>query len=404
MPSANFRNRSISLKVSSLRILGSFLAVLAIAPTVRKGNDEFKPALTLDLHQFGYEVPNNARVNRIFPTPHQVVAFVDDNTLAVSLFVRNPHPGLSVRGKVFGGRYLFQTTFLGARSGNVLHTETWSNSTVWSGLFPARNGSFVVWHDLELSLHAADGAIVKSLTLDPKDFPRGASVEQSPSGNTLFAESSDRTGNHILRIRTQDLEMLSWLHLGGYLSGVGSDSYFAFLRDHPDSVAPPPMDVFARSIAEADDPKSGMNRIFTTSPGCSRIVFLDDRTIGVSGMCRDLTILDISGEVLFHRKFGEALTGGITGCRNCDVAVSSTFAVKGGSEFLDIPQHAEERSIIFLNRKTKQLVEVPRSARVRHSASAALSPNGCLLAIQNDSELEIYEVCDSAIGMKLRSN
>jgi hypothetical protein len=80
------------------------------------------------------------------------------------------------------------------------------------------------------------------------------------------------------------------------------------------------------------------------------------------------------------------------------------FVLKGGSEFLDVPQHTEGRSIIFLNRKTKQLVEVPRKARVRHSGSSALSPNGCLLAIQNESQLEIYDVCNSAIGMKLRSD
>jgi hypothetical protein len=276
---------------------------------------------------------------------------------------------------------------------------------VWSGLFPTNNGSFVVWHDLELSLHAPDGATLKTLTLDSDDFPRGASVEPSPSGNTLFAGFSDRTGDHILRIRTEDLQTLSWLHLPGYLTGVGSDSHFAFLRSHPTPLAPPPMDVFARGIAEEDDDsKSGKAPIFTTSPGCSRIVFLDDRTLGVSGLCRDLTILDISGEVLFHREFEKVLTGGITRCGNCDVAVSSTFVLKGGSEFLDIPQHAEGQSIIFLNRKTKQLVEVPRKARVRNSASSALSPNGCLLAIQNDSQLEIYELCGSAIGKKIRLN
>jgi hypothetical protein len=107
------------------------LAILTMGTPGKKGGaDDFQPTLTLDLHQFGYEIPKDARGKRIFPTPHQVVTFVDDSTLAVSLFVRNPHPGLSVRGKVFGGWYLFQTTFLEARSGKVLRTETWSNSTV----------------------------------------------------------------------------------------------------------------------------------------------------------------------------------------------------------------------------------------------------------------------------------
>jgi hypothetical protein len=313
-----------------------------------------------------------------------------------------PIQGIGAR-EGFWGVVLVSDDLLEPRSGKVLRTEAWSNSTVWSGLFPTRDGGYVVWHDLELSLHAADGTTLKTLTLDPNEFPRGVSVEQSPSGNTLFAEFADRTGHHILRIRVEDLQMLSWLHLRGYFTGAGSDSYFASLRDHPDSLAAAPMDVFVRGIAEENNSKSVKSPVFTTAPGCSRIVFLDDRTLAVD-MCHDLTILDISGEVLFHREFEKVLTGGITGCRNCDVAVSGTFVLKGGSEFLDIPQHTEGQSIIFLNRKTKQLVEVPRKARVRHSGSSALSPNGCLLAIQNDSEVEIYDVCNSAIGMKLRSD
>ena len=120
---------------------------------------------------------------------------------------------------------LVSDDLLEPRSGKVLRTEAWSNSTVWSGLFPTRDGGYVVWHDLELSLHAADGTTLKTLTLDPNEFPRGVSVEQSPSGNTLFAEFADRTGHHILRIRVEDLQMLSWLHLRGYFTGAGSDSY-----------------------------------------------------------------------------------------------------------------------------------------------------------------------------------
>jgi hypothetical protein len=110
--------------------------------------------------------------------------------------------------------------------------------------------------------------------------------------------------------------LLHWGRLGLLL---------ASLRDHPNSLAPAPMDVFVRGIVEQNNSKSVKSPIFTTAPSCSRIVFLDDRT-GVSGMCGELTILDISGEVLFHREFEKVLTGGITGCRNCDVAVSGILS------------------------------------------------------------------------------
>jgi hypothetical protein len=84
-----------------------------------------------------------------------------------------PIQGYRCEGRFLGGWYLFQTTLLEPRSGKVLRTEAWSNSTVWSGLFPTRDGGYVVWHDLELSLHAADGTTLKTLTLDPNEFPRG---------------------------------------------------------------------------------------------------------------------------------------------------------------------------------------------------------------------------------------
>jgi hypothetical protein len=355
----------------------------------------------LDLRQFGYELPKHAHGKRIFGTPHQVVTFTDDHTLAVSIFVRNPNPGLSVRGRVFAGWYLFETASLDPLSGKVLRTETWSNSTIFSGVFAARGGDLVVWHDLTLSLQAADGTTLKTLTLDTKDFPRGISVKESPSGETLFAEFADQRGEHILGIRTEDLHELSWFHLPGYSADAGSDSYFAFIRNHPNSPPPVPMDLFVQSMAQ-QFPTVLPKPIFTTSPGCSRIAFLDNRTLGISGMCSDLTILDISGEVLFHRQFDKVLTGGMTRSRNSDLVVLDTFVLKGGSDFLDIPQHAEVRSLLFLNRKTKRLLEVPHLSRARYSSSMALSPDGCLLAIQNDSNLEIYDVCNAAIEAELR--
>jgi hypothetical protein len=374
---------------------------LSALPLLARRASDFQPQVVLDLRHFGYEVPSEARGKRIFATPNQTLTFIDDHTLAISLFVRNPHPGLSVRDSVFGGWYLFQTTFLDARSGKVLRTQTWSNSTVHSGIFASPGRGFVVWRDLTLSLHAPDGTTLKTLSMDAKDFPRGISVRQSPSGETLFAEFADRSGNHIVSIRTEDLQKLSRFDLPGYFDDAGSDSYFVFIRSHPQSLPPIPMDLFVGNMAH-QEPTFLPTPIFTAEPGCLYITFLDDRTLGVSGRCGNLTILDVSGEVLFHRQFEKALTGGMIGCRNCDLVVSDTFALKGGSDLLDIPQHSEGRSLLFLNLKTKKLVEVPHPARATHSSSMALSPNGCLLAIEKDSNLEIYEICNSAIATDLQ--
>jgi len=368
------------------------LTFAAQVPGVPPG--DFRPMLSLDLRQFGYEVPKDRRGKRTFPTPHQVVTFIDNNTLAISLFVANPHPGLSVRDKVFGGWYLFETSFVDARTGKLLRTESWSNSTVHSGLFPAPNGGFVVWHDLELSLYAADGTRVKTLALDPKDFPRGPGLKQSPSGKTLFVEAPY---GRVLRIRTSDLQQLSWLDLRGYYTGAGSDSYYALLRARPHSSLPLAMDVFIVSTSEQESGANEPRRIFTTSGHCLSIVFLDDETLGVSGFCNDFVILAGSGQVLFEHRFDKVVTGGMTSCDHCDVIVSDTFTLSGGSELLDVPQREVKSSRVFFNRRTKQLFELPDKGTVTNPRSSALAPNGCLLAIQEGPRLDEYNICDSPI-------
>jgi hypothetical protein len=358
---------------------------------------QYRPALILDLRTLGYEEPKNFHAQAEYQTLHNSAVFLDDDTLAISLFVRNPRPGLSVRGKVLGGSYLFQTFFLDVKSGKTLYTQTWSNSGIGCGLFPASNGTFVVSHGLELSLHSSDGTPLKSLSLDPKDFPRAVTVKLSPSGNTLFAVRSDQQGEHVLRIRTADLQILGWLDLPGYFTDSGSDSQFAFLRQERE--LPQHMEVYSLVV----DPKAQTpKKIFTTSEECSSLTFLDEQTLGVSGQCHDLTILNTSGEVMFQQRFKGEVTGPIIPCGRCDLVVSSAYVLRGASALLDIFPKTKARSIILFNRKTRQLLEVPYTNAAKYVSSLALSRNGCLLAVQKDSLLEVYRICNSPIGAKLQ--
>jgi hypothetical protein len=320
--------------------------------------------------------------------------------LAISLFVRNPHPGLSVRGKALGGPYLFQTLFLDPKSGKTLYTQTWSNSGIGCGLFPTNNGTFVVSHGLELSLHRSDGTPLKSLSLDPKDFPRAVTVKLSPSGNTLFAIRSDQQGEHVLRIRTEDLQILGWLDLPGYFTDAGSDSHFAFLRQGREF--PLSMGVYTLAVLGGDLKPQTPKKIFTTSEECSSLTFLDEQTLGVSGQCHDLTILNISGEIIYQRRFEREVTAPIISCRRCDLVVSSASVLRGGAAWLDIFPKAKTHSIILFNRRTRRLLEVPYTNAANYVSSLALSQNGCLLAIQKDSHLDVYQICDSPIGTRLQ--
>ncbi len=362
--------------------------------------DDYRSQYTIDLRKFGYREAKEKWTLFHIP-PRDSVTFIDDNTIAVSLFTPNTKPGLSVRGEVFGGPYLFQTVSIDARSGEVLRTQQWSNSQMGCGVFGAANSRFVVWHDLELSLRASDGTVIKTLNLDSKSFPRAASITQSPSGDTLFAKRADRDGDHVLVIRTADLQEITWLDLPGYFSDAGSDSYFAFLRPHPK--IDPPTDLFVFRLAGKVLTSSLGKPVFTTEPGCDSVVFLDDETLGVSG-CHDLTLMNTSGKIQYHQHFDRILTGAITRCRSCDLLFFSTYVLSGGSTLLDTFPKAKSKGVVLLDRKTGHQVEWQRKTPVKHPhiGSTALSPEGCTLAIQNDWYLEVYRICGSSIGKKLQ--
>ena len=396
---------STPLRLCRWKAVAALASLLLVSADGKiSSNEEYRPDLILDLRQFGYEKPRKFHEQAEYDALRNPLTFLDDDILAVSLFVRNPHPGLSVRGSVLGGPFLFQTIFLDAKSGKILRTQTWSNAGIGCGLFPVSKSTFVVQHDLELSLHSPDGTLLKSLSLDPKDFPRIASLKQSPSGNTLFALRIDRQGNHALRIRTSDLQVLGWMHLPGYFSEAVSDSYFAFIRAvpkaHGSDWGGPPMQLFVRSIDSQDSGPPEAEPVFTTSaPGCDFVVFLDNETLGLSG-CHEFVILNKTGTVLYRRQFKQELTGGILPCRSCDLVVFGTYVLRGGSSWLDTFPKAKGRSIMLFNRRTGQFDEMPRTKLAHYVGGSALSPNGCLFARQLDSDLEIYRICKSGTAAR----
>ena len=381
------------------------LAILAIllAPPLVASSDGYPPDFVVDLRQFGYQEPNDQQLLWTYQGLKNPTIFVDNETLAVSYFVQNRKPGLSVRGQVLGGTHLFQTLFLESKSGKVLRSQQWSNAGVGRGIFPAADGRFVIWHDLELDLHAPDGTLLKTLAMDPKRFPRGFSIQQSPSGSTLFAVRIDHDGNHVYSIRTADLQEGMALDLPGYFSNAGSDSYFAFLR--PRAKINPPMDLFVYPLAGTVPASSVGKPLFTSELGCNSVVFLDDETLGVSGQCPDLTLVSTSGEVKYHQRFDGSLTGAITACRSCDLLFFSTYVLSGGSALLDTFPKGKTKGVVLLDRRTGHQVEWRRKTPVKHPhvGSAALSPDGCTLAVLNDWHLEAYRICGSSVGKKLQT-
>jgi len=381
----------------SWRAAAIALAFLVGAQSPTLPQYELRPSVTLDLRSLGYEFPGLFSVGIGYRALTNKLTFIDNDILAVSLFVSNPSPGMSVRNKVFGGQYLFETAFLDAKSGKPVRKQTWSNAAGGgAGFFPAPGGEFVVWHDLDLSLYAADGTILKTLALDPKDFPRAASIRQSPSGETLFAFSFERRVR-VLRVTTGDLSQIGWLDfVPGFFQGAGSEKYFAFTRQGSPPPDPAPMEVFIVDLSGDDPSMREPKRIFTT--GCENVSFLDEDTLGLSGDCHALTLLKASGAVLYQHRFDKEFAGDVIGCRDCGLVLSSTYILGGGNEWLDTFPKVKHRNIVLIDGKSGDLRQYRTGPPAKQVSALSISPNGCRFAEQTDARLEIYDICPLQTG------
>jgi hypothetical protein len=86
------------------------IAVVLIGRAGAASADNEPPQYTIDLRKYSYQ-KSKEKWARFPVPPSNSVTFVDDNTIAVSLFAPNEKPGLSSRGQVLGGRYLFERSF-----------------------------------------------------------------------------------------------------------------------------------------------------------------------------------------------------------------------------------------------------------------------------------------------------
>jgi hypothetical protein len=398
------------LKFAARLWLANVLILLGLASSNPAWSEDYRPDLILDLHQLGYRELDDRAVLE-YESIENPLIFVDNHTLAVSLIVPNPTPGTSVRGKRFGGRYLFETIFIDSDTGKLLRTQVWSNSSAGSGLFPAPNGAIVVWHDLELDLYAPEGKLLKTLALEPNDFPVHYRLSQSPSGNTLFMHRYDQKARSALRIQTADLKPLGWIDSPQYSRGDWSNANLAFLNPHEG--IDPPWDIFIGQIGESkienierlftipSDPKR-LGRIFDNG-ACEFVSFLDEQTFAVSGQCPHIYVLNTAGEVKYHRSFDKSVTGKVTSSRNSSLLTFSTFVLTGGSVLFDTFPRAKQERVLLFDRNTGGTVEwTPRAILKRPQVdSQGLSPDGCMFAREQDWHLEIYRICGSQIGAKL---
>jgi len=393
-------------------VLSVYLSVFALGED--RSSNAFRPDLTVDLRQFGYDYIKDGRLRVGYYWLRNRVVLLDSETLAVSFFIENRNAAAATSPSRSSGDYRFETVFLDARSGQSLRAQEWSNASFDSGLFPVPGGRFVIWHGLDLTLYASDGHTIKSSTIDPR-LSHLLEVRQSPSGNTLIASSLDRLGEHLLCLSSTDLREIARFDLHG-AKRSGSDSYVVAVQSAQAQetryVKPiGPTEVVAYGPITGDVRTRKLITVYKTNDRLFSPVigFLDDHTLAFSGGDR-LEIMSLSGGVLYVYKADRGQVRGITPCRDCDLVAFVTTIAKGGLSLLDDtiykPAKVREVKIVILNRSTRNVVELPSAGSTTTNPGGvepglALAPDGCTLAHQADWRVEIYHICGSELGRQL---
>ena len=273
---------------SRLAAAAALIVLVAYAYAGTQKAPGLRPIFRTDLRALGWQPPRKMGRGLYYPAPHSPM-FLSDGTLVVSLFVENQYPGLSIRGKKFGGQRLFKAFFFDTQSWSVVRSSVLANAGVSTGLFPGPDGNFAVWDNFDLTEHGADGRTLATLELDSHTLRRYFHAFASPSGATLFVESTDRTGTSLLVLRAADLHSFGWFNVPGCYEYRASDSYIACYRQRADSLI---MEVLVSPIGPDNHTHLDFRSVFSGGT-CLSAAFLSEDTIALGNNCNDLTILNV---------------------------------------------------------------------------------------------------------------
>jgi len=368
----------------------------------------------VDLRRFGYQhlKPLKGHAGSGYYALRNRLVLLDGGTVAVSFFVPKAAAVPAGPGEGAADGYTFETAFLDARTGRFVRVQQWPGASYQCGPFPVPGGRFVIWHGLDLTLHALDGETVNTAAIDP-DLSHFLGVTQSPSGKTLIAKSPYRQGEHVLCLSSSTLREIARFDLRG-ATGSGYDSYVAAVRRQEGRETPflKPVggtEVVAYGPLTADARARKLITVYKTADRTFLpfVRFLDDHTLALSAGDR-LDVLSLSGDELYALKADRGAVAGLTPCRDCDLVAFVTRTTKGGYALFDtfyLPGKVIEL-VYILNLKTKRLVELASAGwatwhPVAVYPALALAPDGCTLAHQADWRLEIYRICGTEIGEQL---
>jgi hypothetical protein len=353
------------------------------------------PKITVDLRPLGYTVPTIERYVRALSFLDNAVAFLDEDTLAVSYFVKNDHPGFSRRDGAPSGHVLFRSAFVDARTGSVSGQRTWSNAGYWNAFLPMENGTFLVQANDWVSVYSRDLHLLprRRLLYAGDLLPR---FEVSPSGRTLYAfqdwqpPGARSWSTKIALLDPATLELKQAQITPMHSDEAVSDRQVVF-RVNPTQL-----------ILESYSPESSSGTVKTPprdsdvgkrlrDSGCTSMAFVSNSVLAIGGACSHLILLGIGGlfsDVLMADSYFKDKTvgGDFHSSRDGNRLVFLLYGREDRSKQrtceVDVYDMGE-RKVVFRS-------EISPSPRMK--MATALSPTGSQLAVVSDNLVRVWQL------------
>jgi len=197
--------------------LALFLCVLFVCGTssaqkTKIGSDHASsdhPLWRVDLQSLGYPQKNPDLQRRRNFANFDTISFVSDDIIAATFITREDIPNLQRREDPNHLRpYRLHAVFLDAATGKILHTLDWPTDDPNAGLFPRREGGFLLLTVEHIVSYSADWTPLKELPLSElvSDNASIRGISESPSGRSLVIKLLHSPSPVCYTVRTDTLD------------------------------------------------------------------------------------------------------------------------------------------------------------------------------------------------------
>ena len=360
--------------------------------------DERGPLLSTDLRLFGYLPPVGESDIRYYNFLRGAVTFLDNQTLAVSFFKKNEHPGLSRRDGTPGSEVVFHTVFLDTSTGRVRDQRTWGNAANAAALQAFHDGSFLVQDGEWVRLYSNQLQETLKKNMDvPGDIPPRFTVSSSGRALYEFQEALDAKRGWLTRIDVLDPHSLvskQFKVTPGHRNDTVSDTQVVYWLA---AAAEAPLHLFVYKYDDSAPAKSprlfgqtNRSAIDIAESRCNSAAFVSNSVLAVTGDCPRLVLTAAGQKIADVYAPGYRFGGEIQPSRD-----GRRFAFARANA-KDSPTHVRNMELCVFDLTDEKIVfTAPVSPLPQHKLAFGLSPDGTLLALQTDGLLYIWRLSSS---------